>query len=164
MGARSGRVGWRSHCDPTPADLPRLAMLGVDELVLVGSPPERASQARAWVSELGGTMVGGPRGVCGGEGSGELVGGSGRGGLRLAGHGAGHLVSGGATSSAPRGHHPARPGNRAAGVPRPNACELALAVLIVVALVIGRPNAGVTAATLVAIGALLVQADRRAPA
>ncbi len=38
-----------------------------------------------------------------------------------------------------------------------NACELALAVLIVVALVIGRPSVGVTAATLVAIGALLVQ-------
>ena len=38
-----------------------------------------------------------------------------------------------------------------------NACEVALAVLVVVALVIGRPGAGVIAATLVAVGALLVQ-------
>ena len=38
-----------------------------------------------------------------------------------------------------------------------NACETALAVLVVVALVIGQPGAGVIAATLVAIGALLVQ-------
>lgn len=38
-----------------------------------------------------------------------------------------------------------------------NACEIALAVLVVVALVIGRPGAGVIAATLVAIGALLIQ-------
>ncbi len=38
-----------------------------------------------------------------------------------------------------------------------NACEIALAVLVVVALMIGRPGAGVIAATLVAIGALLVQ-------
>ena len=38
-----------------------------------------------------------------------------------------------------------------------NACEIALAVLVVVALVIGTPSAGVIAATLVAIGALLVQ-------
>lgn len=38
-----------------------------------------------------------------------------------------------------------------------NACEIALAVLVVVALVIGRPGACVIAATLVAIGALLIQ-------
>jgi hypothetical protein len=38
-----------------------------------------------------------------------------------------------------------------------NASELALAVLVVVALVIGTPGVGVIAATLVAIGALLVQ-------
>ena len=38
-----------------------------------------------------------------------------------------------------------------------NACEIVLAVLVVVALVIGRPGAGVIAATLAAIGALLVQ-------
>ena len=38
-----------------------------------------------------------------------------------------------------------------------NACEIALAVLVVVALVIGTPGVGVIAATLVAIGALLVQ-------
>ena len=38
-----------------------------------------------------------------------------------------------------------------------NACEIALAVLVVVALVIGTPSTGVIAATLVAIGALLVQ-------
>ena len=54
--------------DPTPADMPRLAMLGVDELVLVGSPPERASQARAWVSELAALWLEGRAGVCGGEG------------------------------------------------------------------------------------------------
>ena len=38
-----------------------------------------------------------------------------------------------------------------------NACEIVLAVIVVVALVIGTPSAGVIAATLVAIGALLVQ-------
>ena len=38
-----------------------------------------------------------------------------------------------------------------------NACEIALAVLVVVALAIDRPGAGVIAATLGAIGALLVQ-------
>ena len=38
-----------------------------------------------------------------------------------------------------------------------NACEIVLAVLVVVALVIGRPGAGVIAATLVAGGALLIQ-------
>jgi hypothetical protein len=38
-----------------------------------------------------------------------------------------------------------------------NACEIVLAVLVVVALVIGTPSAGVIAATLVAIGALLAQ-------
>jgi hypothetical protein len=38
-----------------------------------------------------------------------------------------------------------------------NASELALAVLVIVALVIGTPGVGVIAATLVAIGALLVQ-------
>ena len=38
-----------------------------------------------------------------------------------------------------------------------NACEIALAALVVVALVIGQPGPGVIAATLVAIGALLVQ-------
>jgi hypothetical protein len=38
-----------------------------------------------------------------------------------------------------------------------NACEIVLAVLVVVALVIGRPGAGAIAATLVAIGALLIQ-------
>jgi len=38
-----------------------------------------------------------------------------------------------------------------------NACEIVLAALVVVALVICRPGPGVIAATLVAIGALLVQ-------
>ena len=38
-----------------------------------------------------------------------------------------------------------------------NACEIALAVVVVVALVIGSPGPGVIAATLVAGGALLVQ-------
>ena len=38
-----------------------------------------------------------------------------------------------------------------------NACEIALAVVVVVALVIGSPGPGVIAATLVAVGALLVQ-------
>jgi hypothetical protein len=38
-----------------------------------------------------------------------------------------------------------------------NACEIVLAVLVVVALMIGTPSAGVIAATLVAIGALLAQ-------
>ena len=38
-----------------------------------------------------------------------------------------------------------------------NACEILLAVLVVVALVIGEPSVGVIAATLVAIGALLAQ-------
>ena len=38
-----------------------------------------------------------------------------------------------------------------------NTCEVALAVLAVVALVIGKPSVGGIAATLVAIGALLVQ-------
>ena len=38
-----------------------------------------------------------------------------------------------------------------------NACEVALAALVVVALVIGTPGAGIIAATLVAVGALLVQ-------
>jgi len=38
-----------------------------------------------------------------------------------------------------------------------NACEIALAVVVVVALVIGSPGRGVIAATLVAVGALLVQ-------
>ena len=38
-----------------------------------------------------------------------------------------------------------------------NASEIALAVVVVVALVIGRPGAGVIAATLVAVGALLIQ-------
>ena len=54
--------------DPTPADIPRLAMLGVDELVLVDSPPESASEARAWVSELAAQWSVGRAGVCGGEG------------------------------------------------------------------------------------------------
>lgn len=38
-----------------------------------------------------------------------------------------------------------------------NACEIALAAVVVVALVIGWPGPGVIAATLVAIGALLIQ-------
>ena len=38
-----------------------------------------------------------------------------------------------------------------------NACEIALAVLVAVALVIGRPCTGAIAAALVAVGALLVQ-------
>lgn len=45
-----------------------------------------------------------------------------------------------------------------------NACEVLLAVLVVVALVIGTPSAGVIAATLVAIGALLVQVVAVRPA
>jgi len=38
--------------DPRPADVPRLTELGVDELVLVASPPEDAAQAAGWVAEL----------------------------------------------------------------------------------------------------------------
>ena len=38
--------------DPTPADVPRLAESGIDELVLVDSPPEDASRASEWVSEV----------------------------------------------------------------------------------------------------------------
>ncbi len=38
--------------DPQPADARRLAELGVDELVLVASPPDDAAQAGEWVSRL----------------------------------------------------------------------------------------------------------------
>ena len=38
--------------DPQPADATRLAELGVDELVLVASPPDDAAQAGEWVSGL----------------------------------------------------------------------------------------------------------------
>ncbi|WP_371411328.1 hypothetical protein [Mycobacterium sp. shizuoka-1] len=38
-----------------------------------------------------------------------------------------------------------------------NACEAVLAAIVVAALVVGTPGAGVTAAVLVAIGALLIQ-------
>ena len=38
--------------DPQPADAARLAELGVDELVLVASPPEDPAQAGDWVSGL----------------------------------------------------------------------------------------------------------------
>jgi len=38
--------------DPQPADAGRLAELGVDELVLVASPPEDPAQAGDWVSGL----------------------------------------------------------------------------------------------------------------
>ncbi|WP_059021439.1 hypothetical protein [Mycobacterium sp. M26] len=38
-----------------------------------------------------------------------------------------------------------------------NACEIVLAAVVVVALVVGRPSGAITAAALVAIGALLVQ-------
>lgn len=38
--------------DPQPADATRLAELGVDELVLVASPPDDAAQAGDWVSGL----------------------------------------------------------------------------------------------------------------
>ncbi|HTY29249.1 MAG TPA: LLM class F420-dependent oxidoreductase, partial [Mycobacterium sp.] len=38
--------------DPTPADATRLAQLGVDELVLVASPPEEPRQAGQWVQGL----------------------------------------------------------------------------------------------------------------
>lgn len=38
--------------DPQPADARRLAQAGVDELVLVGGPPEEPAQADAWLSGL----------------------------------------------------------------------------------------------------------------
>lgn len=38
--------------DPTPSDATRLAQLGVDELVLVASPPEEPGQAGQWVRGL----------------------------------------------------------------------------------------------------------------
>lgn len=38
--------------DPTPADATRLAQLGVDELVLVASPPDDPAQAGYWVRGL----------------------------------------------------------------------------------------------------------------
>jgi probable F420-dependent oxidoreductase len=38
--------------DPQPADASRLAELGIDELVLVASPPEDPAQAGDWVSGL----------------------------------------------------------------------------------------------------------------
>jgi hypothetical protein len=34
----------------TPGDLAELAAIGVDELVLVEAPPERADQVDAWLS------------------------------------------------------------------------------------------------------------------
>ncbi|SBS77103.1 putative F420-dependent oxidoreductase [uncultured Mycobacterium sp.] len=39
-------------CQPDPAEIRRLAQLGVDELVLVASPPDDPAQAGAWVAEL----------------------------------------------------------------------------------------------------------------
>ena len=41
-----------SLTDATPSDLPRLVSLGVDEVVLVGSPPPAPGDAPAWVKEL----------------------------------------------------------------------------------------------------------------
>ncbi len=41
-----------SLTDATASDLPRLAQLGVDEVVLVGSPPPAPDDAAAWVEEL----------------------------------------------------------------------------------------------------------------
>ncbi len=41
-----------SLADATVSDLPRLAMLGVDEVVLVGSPPQDPGDAATWVEEL----------------------------------------------------------------------------------------------------------------
>ena len=38
--------------EPHPADAPRLAQLGVDELVLVASPPQDPAQAADWVAGL----------------------------------------------------------------------------------------------------------------
>ena len=38
--------------NPDPADLGRLAALGVDELVLVESPPEAADAVPGWLNEL----------------------------------------------------------------------------------------------------------------
>ncbi|WP_328353068.1 hypothetical protein OG976_21005 [Mycobacterium sp. NBC_00419] len=45
-----------------------------------------------------------------------------------------------------------------------NACEIALAIVVVAALVAGRPGVGVIAGALVAIGALLVQVIGLRPA
>jgi alkanesulfonate monooxygenase SsuD/methylene tetrahydromethanopterin reductase-like flavin-dependent oxidoreductase (luciferase family) len=39
--------------DAEPADLPEVAALGVDELVVVAAPTADAGEAAAWVSELG---------------------------------------------------------------------------------------------------------------
>jgi hypothetical protein len=38
--------------DPHPSDAGRLAQLGVDELVLVASPPQDPAQAGEWVAGL----------------------------------------------------------------------------------------------------------------
>ncbi len=39
---------------PRPSDATRLAQLGVDELVLVGSPPQDPDEAAGWIAELAG--------------------------------------------------------------------------------------------------------------
>jgi probable F420-dependent oxidoreductase len=41
-----------------PADLPELAAIGVDELVIVEAPPARSEDVDAWVSELAGRWIG----------------------------------------------------------------------------------------------------------
>ena len=41
-----------SLTDATASDLPRLAQLGVDEVVLVGTPPPAPGDAAAWVEDL----------------------------------------------------------------------------------------------------------------
>jgi hypothetical protein len=38
--------------DPAPTDLARLADVGIDELVLVASPPDDPIRAEAWVGDL----------------------------------------------------------------------------------------------------------------
>jgi hypothetical protein len=39
-------------CQPRPSDAVRLAELGVDELVLVASPPDDPAGAAQWVADL----------------------------------------------------------------------------------------------------------------
>jgi probable F420-dependent oxidoreductase len=56
--AEAGREDMPVHTavflsDAEPADLPEVAALGVDELVIVAAPPAHPGEAAAWVSELG---------------------------------------------------------------------------------------------------------------
>ena len=45
--------------EPQPSDVDALTELGVDELVLVATPPDDATEADAWMAELAGRWMGG---------------------------------------------------------------------------------------------------------